>query len=186
MTSTRADFHSIVPLVRPFKVSCNPFNSVLAEPISLSSSCAFCASVFKSSSAWFILSSLASCCNPVHGEEIVGFITKGYGVKIHAKNCPNIDLNSERIIEAVWEGDVDNRYTAKLKVYIEDIGDILLNIITTATKSDIVIESINLINRNKELFYDISCKVKNIESLHNFIDEVKLIKSVKSVERMFI
>lgn len=133
-----------------------------------------------------ILSSLASCCNPVHGEDIVGFITKGYGVKIHAKNCPNIDLNSERIIEAVWEGNVDNRYTAKLKVYIEDIGDILLNIITTATKSDIIIESINLINRNKELFYDISCKVKNIESLNNFIDEVKLIRSVKSVERMFI
>ena len=133
-----------------------------------------------------ILSSLASCCNPVHGEEIVGFITKGYGVKIHAKNCPNIDLNSERIIEAMWEGEVDNRYTAKLKVYIEDIGDILLNIITTATKSDIVIESINLINRNKELFYDISCKVKNIESLNNFIDEVKIIRSVKSVERMFI
>lgn len=133
-----------------------------------------------------ILSSLASCCNPVHGEEIVGFITKGYGVKIHAKNCPNIDLKSERIIEAMWEGEVDNRYTAKLKVYIEDIGDILLNIITTATKSDIVIESINLINRNKELFYDISCKVKNIESLNNFIDEVKIIRSVKSVERIFI
>ena len=71
-------------------------------------------------------------------------------------------------------------------MYIEDIGDILLNIITTATKSDIIIESINLINRNKELFYDISCKVKNIESLNNFIDEVKLIRSVKSVERMFI
>ena len=133
-----------------------------------------------------ILSSLASCCNPVHGEDIVGFITKGYGVKIHAKNCPNIDLNSERIIDAMWEDNVDNRYTAKLKVYIEDIGDILLNIITTATKSDIIIESINLINRNKELFYDISCKVKNIESLNNFIDEVKLIKSVKSVERIFI
>ena len=86
----------------------------------------------------------------------------------------------------MWEGEVDNRYTAKLKVYIEDIGDILLNIITTATKSDIVIESINLINRNKELFYDISCKVKNIESLNKFIDEVKIIRSVKSVERIFI
>ncbi len=86
----------------------------------------------------------------------------------------------------MWEDNVDNRYTAKLKVYIEDIGDILLNIITTATKSDIMIESINLINRNKELFYDISCKVKNIESLNNFIDDIKIIRSVKSVERIFI
>ena len=133
-----------------------------------------------------ILSSLASCCNPVYGEKIVGYITKGYGVKIHSVNCPNIDLESERIIEAAWEENVDNRYKAKLKVYIEDIGDILLNIITLSTKSEIIIDSINLINRNKELFYDISCKVKNIESLNNFIDDIRTIRSVKTVERIFI
>ncbi len=133
-----------------------------------------------------ILSSLATCCNPVYGEDIVGYITKGYGVKIHSKNCPNIDLNSERIIEAKWQDNVESRYTAKLKVYIDDISDILLNIITLATKSEIIVDSINLINRNKELFYDISCKVKNINSLYNFIDEVKTIKSVKEVERVFI
>ncbi len=133
-----------------------------------------------------ILSTLATCCNPVYGEEIVGYITRGYGVKIHAKNCPNIDLNSERIIEAKWDDGVDNRYTAKLKVFINDVSDILVNIVTTATKNDIAIESINLINRNKEMFYDITCKVKNISSLHTFIDEVKNISSVKDVERIFI
>ncbi len=133
-----------------------------------------------------ILSSLATCCNPVYGEDIVGYITKGYGVKIHSKNCPNIDPNSERIIEAAWEENIENRYTAKLKVYIEDVSDILLKIITISTKSEIIIDSINLINRNKELFYDISCKVKNISNLHQFIDEIKLISSVREVERIFI
>ena len=133
-----------------------------------------------------ILSTLATCCNPVYGEDIVGYITRGYGVKIHSKNCPNIDLNSERIIEAKWEENVDNRYTAKLKVFIDDVSDILMNIVTIATKSDITIDSINLINRNKEMFYDITCKVKNVSSLHSFVDEVKLIQSVKSVERIFL
>lgn len=133
-----------------------------------------------------ILSTLATCCNPVYGEDIVGYITRGYGVKIHAKNCPNIDLNSERIIEAKWEDNVDNKYTAKLKVYIDDVSDILMNIVTIATKSEINIDSINLINRNKEMFYDITCKVKNISLLHNFIEEVKTIKSVREVERIFI
>ena len=133
-----------------------------------------------------ILSTLATCCNPVYGEDIVGYITRGYGVKIHAKNCPNIDLNSERIIEAKWEENIDNRYTAKLKVFIDDVSDILMNIVTIATKSEIVIDSINLINRNKEMFYDITCKVKNISSLHSFIDEVKTIPSVREVERIFI
>lgn len=133
-----------------------------------------------------ILYTLASCCNPVYGEDVVGYITKGYGVKIHSKDCPNIDKNSERLIEASWEENPGSRYTSKLKVYVEDIGDILLKIITLSTKMDITIDSINLINRNKELFYDISCKVKNIDSLNNFIDEVKTMSSVKEVERIFI
>lgn len=133
-----------------------------------------------------ILCSLATCCNPVYGEDIVGFITRGYGVKIHSKNCPNIDLNSERIIDAEWESSTENRYTAKLKVYIDDVSDILLKIITLSTKDSIIVDSINLINRNKELFYDISCRVKNINDLHQFIDEIKLINSIVKVERVFI
>ena len=133
-----------------------------------------------------ILCSLATCCNPVYGEDIVGYITRGYGVKIHSKNCPNIDLNSERIIDAEWESSSENRYTAKLKVYIDDVSDILLKIITLSTKDSIIVDSINLINRNKELFYDISCRVKNINDLHQFIDEVKAINSVVKVERVFI
>ena len=133
-----------------------------------------------------ILCSLATCCNPVYGEDIVGYITRGYGVKIHSKSCPNIDLNSERIIDAEWESSNENRYTAKLKVYIDDVSDILLKIITLSTKDSIIVDSINLINRNKELFYDISCRVKNINDLHLFIDEVKTINSVVKVERVFI
>ena len=133
-----------------------------------------------------ILSSLATCCNPVYGEDIVGYITKGYGVKIHSKNCPNVDLSSERLIDAEWSDNIENRYTAKLKVYISDVNDILVQIVTLSTKDSIIIDSINLINRNKELFYNITCKVKNISDLHKFIDEVKGISSVTSVERIFI
>ena len=133
-----------------------------------------------------ILCSLATCCNPVYGEDIVGYITKGYGVKIHSKNCPNVDLNSERLIEAQWSENIENRYTAKLKVYISDVNDTLVQIVTLSTKDSIIIDSKNLINRNKELFYNITCTVKNISDLHKFIDEVKGISSVTSVERIFI
>ena len=99
---------------------------------------------------------------------------------------PNIDLDSERIIEAKWEENLDNRYSAKVKVYVDDVSDILLKIITLATKSDIIVDSINLINRNKELFYDISVKVRNISSLTNFLEEVKTISNVNEVEWILI
>lgn len=133
-----------------------------------------------------ILCTLATCCNPIHGEEIVGYITRGYGVKIHSKNCPNIDLNSERIIDANWDSNVDNKYLTKLKVYIDEISDILLNIITLATKENIITDSINLINRNNELFYDITCRVKNINDLEKFIEEIKGIHNVSKVERVYL
>lgn len=133
-----------------------------------------------------ILCSLATCCNPVYGEDIVGYITKGYGVKIHSKNCPNVDLNSERLIDAQWSENLENRYTAKLKIYINDVNDILVQIVTLSTKDSIIIDSINLISRNKELFYNVTCKVKNISDLHKFIDELKVISSVSKVERIFI
>ena len=61
-----------------------------------------------------------------------------------------------------------------------------MKIITASTKCEIIIDSINLINRNKELFYDISCKVKNVNNLYNFIDQIRAIDSVKDVERIFI
>lgn len=133
-----------------------------------------------------ILSSIATCCNPVYGEEIIGYITKGYGVKVHSKNCPNIDLNSERIIDASWEYNENNRYSTNLKVYIENNEDMLLQIITLSTKQDIIIDSINLINRNKEYYYSITCKVKNIESLNEFTRELSLMNNIKNVERIYV
>ena len=133
-----------------------------------------------------ILCTLATCCNPVYGEDIVGYITRGYGVKIHTKDCPNIDLQSERIIEAHWEENVDSRYTAKLKVYVSDLNDILLKIVTLATKEGVYTDSINLINRNNDLFYDLTCKVKNINDLNTFINDIKNINNVSKVERVFI
>ena len=71
-------------------------------------------------------------------------------------------------------------------LYIDDVGDLLVTIVNIATKSDVVIDSINLINRNKEMFYDVTCKVKNITSLHNFIDEINQLNNVRDVERIFI
>ncbi len=133
-----------------------------------------------------ILCTLATCCNPVYGEDIVGYITKGYGVKVHSKHCPNIDLNSERTIEASWIDHIDTKYPARIKIYIEEIGNLLVDIVSLATKYDITIDSVNLINRNKELFYDINCKVRNIEKLNSFIEETKLINSISSIERVFI
>ena len=131
-----------------------------------------------------ILCSLAECCKPVYGEDIVGFITKGYGVKVHSRDCNNIDLNSDRLIEAKWQDNVINKYSSKLKIYIDNISDVIVNVVSLATKYDINIDSFNLINRNNEMFYDVSIKVADISKLQLFIDEVKNVKDVRKVQRV--
>ena len=133
-----------------------------------------------------ILCSIADCCKPVYGEDIVGYITRGYGVKIHSKTCSNIDLNSDRIIDAAWSSESNNKYNSMLRVYIDKVGDVIMNILSISKKYDINIDGFNLINRNNELFYDINLKVNDIKKLYSFMDEIKGINEVIKLERIYL
>jgi len=131
-----------------------------------------------------ILTSLASCCNPVYGDEIIGYITKGQGVTIHRKNCININQNSERLISAKWNINRNDRFITTIKVHIDSSNDNLINIISLATKTDIIVSSINNKGTNKnEEIYELICKVKNLEILNKFIDELKTFSFITKVER---
>ncbi len=131
-----------------------------------------------------ILTSIASCCNPVYGEEIIGYVTKGYGIKVHSKNCSNIDLNDERIIDVKWNNTYQGKYNAKLKIYIISDSEDISPIVTLATKDEVIIESIILKDKNKnEKYYETICRVKDIENLNKFISDLSKIKFVINVER---
>jgi len=131
-----------------------------------------------------ILTSLATCCNPVLGDDIVGFISKGNGVKIHRKTCKNVDLSNERIIEAEWNDKIMDKYTTSIMIYIDSSNDNLINIITLATKLNITVTSIENkgIIKNEEV-YNLICKVKNIENLNQFINELETLNFINKVER---
>ncbi len=131
-----------------------------------------------------ILTNLATCCNPVLGDEIVGFITKGNGVLIHRKNCKNVDLNNDRIIDVKWNDSLVDKFVASITVYLDSSNDNLVNILTLATKQDVVVSSINNkgIVKNEEV-YELICKVKNIEVLNRFMQELNALNFVSKVER---
>ena len=131
-----------------------------------------------------ILTNLANCCNPVLGDEIVGYITKGNGVTIHRKDCKMIDANGERIINAEWNDKVMDKYITNIKVYIDPSNEHLVDIISVATKSDVLVTSINNKGNNKvDDIYELVCKVKNKESLDKFMNDLRGLKFVSKVER---
>lgn len=129
-----------------------------------------------------ILSSIASCCNPVYGEEIVGFITKGKGVSIHRKDCPNIK-NSKRLINTLWKNKDESKYVTNLNIYTNNDNERLMDIIAVATKLDVNILSINLF-KGKNTHYKLTCKVKDIDYLDKLMMELKGLKFVDDVERV--
>ena len=124
---------------------------------------------------------IASCCRPVFKDDIIGYITKGYGISVHRTNCPNVGNFKERIIDVKWNDKVEKKYPANILVYTNDDKNILMDIIAKTTNSNIVIQSIN---SNKKM-YDVILLVDDLDSLNKFMNDISSINSVVSVERAF-
>lgn len=133
-----------------------------------------------------ILVNLASCCKPVYGDEIIGYITKGQGITVHKKNCVNVADLSERLIDVSWNenrSSEDKQYVSKLTIETNAQKSNLLDIVTKATLRNVVVSSINEINRNGVLFYDLLIKVHNKDDLDLFVIELETLPFVSKVRR---
>lgn len=121
---------------------------------------------------------LAKCCKPVKGDSIVGFITKGEGVTVHTSTCPNVNNNSERIINVEWNMNTDNAYLTDIEL-ISTSNNFLVDVMTEATKENITIMEV----RNKELDNGISStitvKVKGRDELDHFKNILSRYKEIK-------
>ncbi len=133
-----------------------------------------------------ILVNLASCCKPVYGDDIIGYITKGQGITVHKKDCINIADVETRLIDVSWNenrNSDDKQYVSKLTVETNATRSNLLDIVTKATLRNVVVSSINEINRNGVLFYDLLIKVKNKNDLELFVTELESLPFVAKVGR---
>ncbi|MCI9433981.1 MAG: bifunctional (p)ppGpp synthetase/guanosine-3',5'-bis(diphosphate) 3'-pyrophosphohydrolase [Bacilli bacterium] len=126
---------------------------------------------------------IASCCMPIPGDKIVGYITRGYGINIHRCNCPNVFEFNERLIDVHWNNSIINKYSASILVSADNDTDILLNIITKANNTEVKIQSINSLNAKEYFMYEIKLLVADTEKLENFMNEIRTIPHIIKVER---
>src|SRR5699024_10438396 len=93
----------------------------------------------------------AKCCNPVPGDDIIGFITKGRGVSIHRADCPNIQQvdDTHRFLQVDWDSGERDSYSAEIQVRAVDRGGLLAEIALKVNHADVDILSINA-RTNKE------------------------------------
>ena len=126
--------------------------------------------------------SLASCCKPVPGDRIVGYITKGYGVSVHRMVCPNVSELEERIIDVKWNK-LNKKYSTMVLIRAEKKENILVEIVSKASNNNINIQSINTYNNENDVVFDLLVLVENKEKLSKFLNDVRMISNVIEVER---
>ena len=125
-----------------------------------------------------IMYSLAKCCHPVKGDEIVGFITKGEGVSVHKKNCPNVLEKEERLIKVEWNNNTDNTFISEIHLLINN-PNFLADIITTSTKEKVYISEVKNKETDNGTLCTISVKVKNKDELEHFKNQLAKFKNVE-------
>lgn len=139
----------------------------------------------------------AKCCNPLPGDEVIGFITKGYGISIHKKDCPNAisgktnPESADRWISAHWEtpedtGNSRNVYEALLQVFTEDKIGMLANIAVALADMKVMILQVNSRKKNNgDSIIDLKVSCKNIDHYYSIVSRLKSLDGVLDVARGF-
>ncbi len=130
-----------------------------------------------------ILVNLAKCCHPVYGDEIVGFITKGEGVTVHKKNCPNLKDKMDRLINVEWNCYNDETFEAFVLVLTDSTKNYLLDIVSKATTKKVFVDKVKTKKEDLDTIYEIGVKVNNKSQLDDFMNSLYDYKFVKKVER---
>ncbi|MDU5081175.1 bifunctional (p)ppGpp synthetase/guanosine-3',5'-bis(diphosphate) 3'-pyrophosphohydrolase [uncultured Tissierella sp.] len=129
----------------------------------------------------------SKCCNPVPGDEVVGYITRGRGVSVHRTDCPNITMSddAERFIEVEWDFQKKASYPAEIQIKASDRSGLLAEITQKITDSDLGVISLNArTSKDKIVFINVTLEIKDIEELRDLMRKIKRIRNVMDVYRV--
>lgn len=136
-----------------------------------------------------LLVRLSHCCSPVPGDKVVGYITKGRGVSVHRKDCPNINDNDERLVSVTWNIASDNHalFIANIEVQGYNRNNLLNDVIKKVSTICKQINSIEgKVDHDKTAVISLKLGVRNLEQLNMIIEHLKNIPDVYVVKRPFM
>ena len=131
----------------------------------------------------------SKCCNPVPGDDILGYVTRGRGVSIHRTDCINMlnlsEFDRQRIIEADWEEtDSKEKFPAEINIYANNRNGLLADVSKALTERNIDILSLNTrTNKQGLATMSISFETSGKEELKSIMDRIRNIESIVDIER---
>jgi GTP diphosphokinase / guanosine-3',5'-bis(diphosphate) 3'-diphosphatase len=132
----------------------------------------------------------ARCCNPIRGEGIVGYVTRGKGVAVHARNCSNVTnlmYEAERRIPVEWakdKGDANASFPVKLTLFCDDRFGMLKQITAVISDAGTNIRNIEARTANSQASIDVVLEINNLKHLEQIIDGLRKIPGVHDVQRL--
>ncbi len=126
----------------------------------------------------------ACCCNPIEGDEIIGYISRGKGVTIHRKSCSNLKyLESERLINAEWSTKEKKNFIATIHVVANKSNNNIAKLTTLITNMKVLITAFDAKDVGENFICDIAVAVKNTAELEKVMTNVRSLKNVTYVQR---
>ena len=133
------------------------------------------------------LTRFAQCCNPVPGDKIVGFITRGRGVTVHAADCPNAEpalLDRERLVAVEWDLASEQNYPVRILVESRDRPGILAAVTGVIAEAEVNIAGGKVSTESGRGTHEFELEVRSLEQLRKLLDQIRRIKGVTRVERL--
>lgn len=129
----------------------------------------------------------AKCCKPIRGEEIVGYITRGKGIAVHSKSCPNVQnllYDAERRINVEWAGPKYSLYPVKLTLLTADRQGMLADITSAISDVHSNIQNIEARTGDNQALIDVTLDIVDVQHLDKIVSSLRKIEGVYQVERV--
>ncbi|MDO4179282.1 MAG: bifunctional (p)ppGpp synthetase/guanosine-3',5'-bis(diphosphate) 3'-pyrophosphohydrolase [Phascolarctobacterium sp.] len=136
-----------------------------------------------------IMVKLARCCNPIPGDPVVGYITRGAGISVHRSDCPNVLSNKPeeqaRLIEVAWDVKVTDVYKANLLITSADRTGLMSEILNIVSESKLNIYALNVhTDKTKTCIINLGVDISAVDQLNFVINKIRRLKGVYTVERI--
>lgn len=135
-----------------------------------------------------LLVRFAKCCNPVPGDEIIGFITRGRGVTIHRADCNNFERNDDtpnRFIEVAWNSEEDQTFTTDIQIIAPDRKGLLGGLTILIGEASLTVTGVNAkIAKNNVAIINLTIEISNIDQLDKLIKKIRSMPDVIEVKRV--
>jgi guanosine-3',5'-bis(diphosphate) 3'-pyrophosphohydrolase len=135
-----------------------------------------------------LLIRFARCCNPVPGDDIIGFVTRGRGVSVHRADCPNavsLQTEQERVIEVEWAAAPDVSYQVELEVIALDRHGLINEVMNAVSETKTDITAVSARADSKKIAHvNLTVRIRNLDHLRSVVERLKRVKDIHTVRRL--